>query len=68
MRVSEDFLLLAVSNTITVMCMRWSVDVQQFREVSRTRTTYSTETHTSDLKRSKMGSRCSFSRRGVQWW
>ena len=30
-------------------CMRRSVDVQQFREVSRTRITYSTETHTSDF-------------------
>ena len=29
--------------------MRWSVDMQQFREVSRTRTIYSTETHTSDF-------------------
>ena len=27
-----------------VECMRWSVDMQQFREVSRTRTIYSTET------------------------
>ena len=26
--------------------MRWSVDMQQFREVSRTRTIFSTETHT----------------------
>ena len=68
MRVSEDFLLLAVSNTITVMCMRWSVDVQQFREVSRTRTIYSTETHTNDFIRSEMGSQRSFSMRGVQWW
>ena len=34
-----------------VQCMRQSVDMQQFREVSRTRTTYSTEsaTHTSDF-------------------
>ena len=30
-------------------CMRWSVDMQQFREVSRTRTIYSTETHTSNF-------------------
>ena len=28
---------------------RRSVDMQQFREVSRTTTTYSTETHTSDF-------------------
>ena len=31
------------------LCTRRSVDMQQFREVSRARTTYSTETHTSDL-------------------
>ena len=30
-------------------CTRRSVDMQQFREVSRTRTIYSTETHTSDF-------------------
>ena len=30
-------------------CTRRSVDMQQLREVSRTRTTYSTETHTSDF-------------------
>ena len=30
-------------------CTRWSADMQQFREVSRTRTIYSTETHTSDF-------------------
>ena len=30
-------------------CTRRNVDMQQFREVSRTRTTYSTETHTSDF-------------------
>ena len=30
-------------------CTRWSVDMQQFREVSRTRTIYSTETHTGDF-------------------
>ena len=30
-------------------CTRWSVDRQQFREVSRTRTIYSTETHTIDF-------------------
>ena len=30
-------------------CTRRSVDMQQFREVSRTRTTYCTETHTSDF-------------------
>ena len=41
--------------------------MQQFREVSRTRTIYSTETHTSDLIRSEMGSQCSFSSRGVEW-
>ena len=29
--------------------MRWSVDMQRFREVSRTRTIYSTETHTKQL-------------------
>ena len=38
--------------------------MQQFREISRTRTIYSTETRTSDLIRSEMGSQCSFSRRG----
>ena len=32
-----------------VQCTRRSVDMQQFREVSRTRTIYSTETHTSDF-------------------
>ena len=32
-----------------VECTRRSVDMQQFREVSRTRTTHSTETHTSDF-------------------
>ena len=32
-----------------VQCTRQSVDMQQFREVSRTRTIYSTETHTSDF-------------------
>ena len=32
-----------------VLCTRRSVDMQQLREVSRTRTTYSTETHTSDF-------------------
>ena len=32
-----------------VKCMRQSIDMQQFREVSRTRTTYNTETHTSDF-------------------
>ena len=31
------------------LCTRWSVDMQQFREISRTRTIYSTETHTSDF-------------------
>ena len=40
--------------------------MQQFREVDRTRTIYSTETHTSDFIRSEMGSQCSFSRRGVE--
>ena len=30
-------------------CTRRSVDMQQFREVSRTKTIYSTETHTSDF-------------------
>ena len=30
-------------------CTRWSVDMQQFREVSRIRTLYSTETHTNDF-------------------
>ena len=39
MRVSEEERSVA----------RWSVDIQQFREVSRTRTIYSTETHTSDF-------------------
>ena len=34
--------------------------MQQFREVSRTRTIYSTETHAGDLIRSEMGSLCSF--------
>ena len=34
--------------------------MQQFREVSRTKTIYSTETHTSEFIRSKMGSQCSF--------
>ena len=29
--------------------MRWNVDMQKFREVSRTRTIYSTETHISDF-------------------
>ena len=29
--------------------VRDGVDMQQFREESRTRTTYSTETHTSDF-------------------
>ena len=37
--------------------------MQQFREISRTRTTYSTERHTSDLYliviRYEMGSQCS---------
>ena len=42
--------------------------MQQFREVSRTRTTYSTEQATLYLIRSEMGSQCSFSRRGVEWW
>ena len=28
---------------------RWSVDMWRFRDVSRTRTIYSTETHTSDF-------------------
>ena len=42
--------------------------MQQFSEVNRTRTIYSTETHTSDLIRSEMGSQCSFSRRGIEWW
>ena len=41
---------------------RRSVDMQQFGEVSRTRTTYSIY-----LIRSEMGSQCSFSRRGVEW-
>ena len=49
-------------------CMRQSVDMQQFREVSRTRTIYSTETHTSNLIHSEMGSQRSFSRTGVEWW
>ena len=54
-------------------CTRQSVNMQQLREVSRTRTTYSTETHTSDfilnfLRHSEMESQCSFSRRGVEWW
>ena len=31
------------------LCTRLSVDMQQFREVSRTRTIYSTETHASDF-------------------
>ena len=48
--------------------MRQSVDMQQFREISRTRTIYGTETHTSDLIRSEMGSQRNFSRRGVEWW
>ena len=55
--------------------MRQGVDVQQFREVSRTRTTYSYTVialkHiqvTLYLIRSEMGSQCSFSRRGVEWW
>ena len=51
--------------------MRQSVDMQQFREVSRTRTIYSIETHsqaTLYLIRSEMGSQCSLSRRGVEWW
>ena len=30
-------------------CTRQSVNMQQLREISRTRTTYSTETHTSDF-------------------
>ena len=30
-------------------CQKKSVDMQQFREVSKTRTIYSTETHTSDF-------------------
>ena len=32
-----------------VSCTRRSVDMQQFREVSRTRTTYITETNTSEF-------------------
>ena len=51
--------------------VRDGVDMQQFSEVSRTRTTYSTETHKSAFLRSEMGSQCSFffffSRRGVEW-
>ena len=43
--------------------------MQQFREVSRTRTIYSTETQaTLYLIRTEMGSQSSFSRRGVEWW
>ena len=34
--------------------------MQQFREVSRTRTIYSTETHTSDFMLNTLGSQCSF--------
>ena len=34
--------------------------MQQFRELSRTKTIYSTETHTSEFIRSEMGSQCSF--------
>ena len=51
-------------------CTRRSVDMQQLREVSRTRTIYSTETHKATLYliRSETGSQCSFSRRGVEWW
>ena len=43
--------------------------MQQFREVSRTRTIYSTQhmQATLYLIRSEMGSQCSFSRRGVAW-
>ena len=53
--------------------MRQGVDVQQFREVSRTRTTYTVIAlkHiqvTLYLIRSEMGSQCSFSKRGVEWW
>ena len=32
-------------------CTRRRVDMQQFREVSRTRTIYSTESHTSDFNK-----------------
>ena len=35
--------------------------MQQFREVSRTRTIYNTETHTSDFIRSEMGTSAVFS-------
>ena len=44
--------------------------MQHFREVSRTGTVHSIETHTSDLYlvRSKMGSECSFSKRDGEWW
>ena len=48
-------------------CTRRSVDMQQFRKVSRTRTTYSTETHTKNTQRS----RCRLAKRDstetVEW-
>ena len=44
-----------------VYCTRRSVDMQQFREVSRTRTIYSTEKHTEvTLIHFAVGSQCSF--------
>ena len=51
-------------------CTRLSVDMQQFRKVSRTRAMHSVETHTSDFifNTFEMGSQCSFPRRGVEWW
>ena len=51
--MSLAFVLLVFSQHVGVRrrayCTRWSVDMQQFREVSRTRTIYSTETHTNDF-------------------
>ena len=51
-------------------CTRWSVDMQQFREVSRT-VTFIALKHiqaTLCLISSEIESQCSFSRRGVEWW
>ena len=50
--VMFDFQLAGVRRR--AQCTRQSVDMQQFTEVSRIRTIYSTEKHTSDLIRSEM--------------